>query len=71
MIGDHGGLVLRDMRLEGKDIRAGSTLSPAQARKIPEPNRKALESILQVKWFEPPREMKRGITNNGTQLGAV
>ena len=65
MIGDHGGLVLRDMRLEGKDVRAGSTLSPAQAQKIPVSNRKALESVLQVKWFEPPQESKtRGTTSN-------
>ena len=66
MIGDRGGLVLRAMRLEGKDIGAGQVLSPAQARKIPEPNRKALESTLTVKWFEHVEDLKRGATSNRT-----
>ena len=64
MIGDHGGLVVRTIRLSGKDLKAGTFLSPAQISTIPEENRKALESTMSVKWFESPREIKRGSTTS-------
>ena len=62
MIGEYGGLVVRPIRLNGKDLEAGTALSPAQVAVIPEENRKALESTMFVKWFEPPKEVKRGST---------